>query len=143
MARLTELDPVAAALQELPRGVYVIGTRSGNGMTTVPADWVIQVAASPVLVAVSIKNGNAVLHHIQEAGVLTVNVLDGRATSVFNSSAPPDPAQFELREQSGCPVLREATVWLECRVRKTVPVGDHTLIIARVIDGGSGSPATT
>jgi flavin reductase (DIM6/NTAB) family NADH-FMN oxidoreductase RutF len=141
MTELTELDPVATALQELPRGDYVIGTRSGDGISAAPGDWVIQVAASPVLVAVSIKNGNAVLQHIQEAGVLTVNVLDGRASSVFKSSAPPNPAQFELREQSGCPVLREATVWLECRVRKTVPVGDHTLIIARVIDAGPGAPA--
>jgi flavin reductase (DIM6/NTAB) family NADH-FMN oxidoreductase RutF len=37
---------------------------------------------------------------------------------------------------TGCPVLREALAWFECEVEGGIPAGDHTLVVARILDGG-------
>jgi len=37
---------------------------------------------------------------------------------------------------TGCPILRQALAWFECEVEGGIPVGDHALVVARVIDGG-------
>ena len=47
---------------------------------------------------------------------------------------------------SGCPVLDDALAWIECEAEQFVEVGDHVLVIGRVIDGevvGSGDPLTS
>ncbi len=37
---------------------------------------------------------------------------------------------------TGCPVLKAALAWFECEVEGGLPTGDHTLIVARITDGG-------
>ena len=37
---------------------------------------------------------------------------------------------------TGCPILRDALAWFECEVEGGLPVGDHSLVLARVTDGG-------
>jgi flavin reductase (DIM6/NTAB) family NADH-FMN oxidoreductase RutF len=135
--RFADIDPVLTALQELRRGFYVIGFHAGDDVSLMTADSVMQVSLVPLLVAVPIKNEAETLRHLQESGTLTVNVLaDDPTESAFGSSGPQNEERFELGEHTGCPILREATAWFECRVRMTVPVGDHTLVVSRVIDGG-------
>ncbi|MEV6650778.1 flavin reductase family protein [Streptomyces sp. NPDC051219] len=40
---------------------------------------------------------------------------------------------------SGVPQLRDAVSWLECRLVQTVTVGDHELVVARVLSATSGT----
>ncbi|MBI2913954.1 MAG: flavin reductase family protein, partial [Chloroflexi bacterium] len=47
---------------------------------------------------------------------------------------------------SGCPVLEAAMAWLECQAEQFLPVGDHILVIGRVMDGQvvrEGEPLTS
>ena len=41
----------------------------------------------------------------------------------------------------GCPILGDAMAWLECEAEQFLPAGDHTLVIARVLDGRVLKPA--
>ena len=48
-------------------------------------------------------------------------------------------------DQTGCPLLDEALAWLECKAEQFVPVGDHTMVIGRVLNGAvlrDGEPLT-
>ncbi len=37
--------------------------------------------------------------------------------------------------EHGCPLLDAGMAWLECEVEQFVPIGDHTLVVGRVVDG--------
>lgn len=138
---LTDIDSVETALSQLPRGVYVIGSLDGDGIVTTVADWVTQVSHVPRLLAVSIKNDSVTLRNLQESGVFTVSIVpNGQARPTANSRY--DARIFGLGDHTGCPILKDAAAWLECRVRMTVHAGDHTLVISRVIDGGSLAAST-
>jgi flavin reductase (DIM6/NTAB) family NADH-FMN oxidoreductase RutF len=43
----------------MPTGLYLVGSRSGDEANPMTANWVMQVATAPVLVAVSIEAGAA------------------------------------------------------------------------------------
>jgi flavin reductase (DIM6/NTAB) family NADH-FMN oxidoreductase RutF len=36
---------------------------------------------------------------------------------------------------NSCPILDDALAWLDCEAVQLLPAGDHTLVIARVLDG--------
>lgn len=160
-------DGVSSALGEMPYGLYIIGSRSDDGPNGMMADWVMQVAFEPRLIAVSVENDAHTLANVADSGVFTVNLLAADEFALAAKFAQPyygskvkgraSPARDEVHHkldgvhhgpgaQTGCPILTEALAWMECRVRMTVPLGDHTLVVGRVIDGGvlrEGEPLTS
>lgn len=155
------------ALAEMPYGLYIIGSRSFEGPNGMMADWVMQVAFEPRLVAVSIENDAHTLANINTSGVFSVNLLSADEFALAAKFAQPyygskikgrgSPARDEVHHKldgvrhepggtTGCPILTDAIAWLECHVRMTVPLGDHTLVIGRVVDGRvlrDGEPLTS
>ncbi len=152
-----ELEPVEKALLKEVYGVHVIGSRGGDGQYNLMlADWVMQVSFRPRLVAVSLENDARTLRFVRETGVFTVNLLhekdgDQIARKVVMPSvaakvkgrAPEEAAKvidklarvphtFSARD---CPIVTDAVAWYECEVEQLIPVGDHTLVIGRVVDG--------
>jgi flavin reductase (DIM6/NTAB) family NADH-FMN oxidoreductase RutF len=43
---------------------------------------------------------------------------------------------FEPGAQTGAPVFVDAPAWLECKVLETLGHGDHTVVIAEVVEAG-------
>ena len=162
------LDPVSEALETLPYGLYIIGSRGEDGRPNgMMADWLMQVAFKPRLVVCSFENDARTLRNIRATEVFSVNVLADDAKELAAKFAQPQDASKvkgrseearavvhdKLRdvaytggEQSGCPILDEALAWLECRAEQFVPAGeDHTLVIGRVLGGAvlrEGEPLT-
>jgi flavin reductase (DIM6/NTAB) family NADH-FMN oxidoreductase RutF len=163
----TPNDEAGRALGEMPYGLYIIGSRMGDDVNGMMADWVMQVAFSPRLIAVSIENDARTLENIRASGVFTVNLLTSDEMELASKFAQPyygskirgrgDPAKseihhkldgvkYELGPETGCPILSDVLAWFECRVRATVPLGDHTLVVGRVLDGAvarDAEPLTT
>jgi flavin reductase (DIM6/NTAB) family NADH-FMN oxidoreductase RutF len=150
-------EEASRALDTMPYGLYIIGSRSEEGPNGMMADWVMQVAFDPRLVAVSIENDAHTLDNINKSGVFAVNLLSADESALAAKFAQPyfgskiegrgSPARDEVHHKldgvrhepgthTGCPILTDALSWLECHVRMTVPLGDHTLVIGRVVDGG-------
>lgn len=151
-------DQISRVMHEMPYGLYIIGTKepeSGrvNGMM---ADWVMQVSFQPRLVAVSFENDSHSLGNIRERPHFTVNLLsqDRPSMELARSFAQPysgekiagregpeahavhyklEGIDYHLSER-GCPILDAALAWFECESAQLIPVGDHTLAIARVLD---------
>jgi flavin reductase (DIM6/NTAB) family NADH-FMN oxidoreductase RutF len=145
---------IAEAFDEMPYGVYIVGsTRDGepNGMI---ADWVMQVAFRPHRVAVSFENDSFSLASIRENGAFTVNLLayasgagmtlaqhfvqPHRASKVKGRGQPLVSSTYEKLDavdhsltDRGCPVLEGALMWLD----QFIDVGDHTLVVGHVLDG--------
>jgi ferric-chelate reductase [NAD(P)H] len=165
----TEHGDVGAALDEMPYGVYIIGTvREGdaNGMI---ADWVMQVAFRPPCVLVSFENDSYSLASIRQNSAFTVNLLArakgagmalaqhfvqphlaekviGRSPELARSTYQKLEAVDYVATTGGLPVLNGALMWLECVAQQFIDAGDHTLVIGRALDGkvlASDEPLTS
>jgi flavin reductase (DIM6/NTAB) family NADH-FMN oxidoreductase RutF len=160
-------DGASQALAEMPYGLYIVGSKSDSDVNGMMADWVMQVAFEPRFIAVSIENDAHTLANITESEVFTVNLLVANESDLAAKFAQPyfgskvkgrgspardevhhklDGVRYEPGESTGCPILSEALAWLECRVHMMVPMGDHTLVVGHVLDGGvlrEGEPLTS
>src|SRR5690349_16897675 len=130
-------------LWTLPSGLYVLGSRAGerrNGMTI---NWVSQVSFDPKLVAVSIEK-TAVTHElVDEGGVFAVNTVDREDRAIVRKFTKPVEVEgntlngFPFHDGiTGAPILDQAPAYVDCEVRQSVDVGNHTLFIGEVVDAG-------
>jgi flavin reductase (DIM6/NTAB) family NADH-FMN oxidoreductase RutF len=165
---MTDKD-VQNVMHEMPYGLYIIGCREEGGrVNAMMADWVMQVSFNPRFVAVSFENDSHTFGQIRKYGFFTVNLLseDEDSMELARSFAQPcSGAKVQGREEAearkvhykldgiehtvtenGCPVLAAALGWFECRAEQFIPIGDHTLVIGRVLDGRierEGAPLTS
>jgi flavin reductase (DIM6/NTAB) family NADH-FMN oxidoreductase RutF len=151
-----ELDPIAEALEQMPYGLYIIGSRGADNINGMMADWVMQVSFEPRLVLVSLENSSTTLKNIRHSEAFTVNLLDSESKALAARFCQPrDASKIQGRsdaashviynkfegvdffegEQTGIPILADAMMWLECLLEQEISAGDHTLAIGRVVNG--------
>lgn len=149
---------LAQAMEQMPYGCYIVGSHDGagnpNGMM---ADWVMQVAFRPRILAVSFENDAHTLANIRRTRTFTVNMLpqdeDGmhlaaRFAQPFNGAKVAGRSHdgdktlhhkldgiAYMPATHGAPVLKGASAWLECEAGEFVNVGDHTLVTGQVVHG--------
>jgi flavin reductase (DIM6/NTAB) family NADH-FMN oxidoreductase RutF len=150
-------DQVARVMDEMTYGLYIVGSAMGDEVNGMMADWVMQVSFDPRLIAVAFENDARTLQNIRATKSFTVNALsqDADSMELAGKFAQPyygakvkgrtrtaaEETHHKLqgiahaRTATGCPVLDAAMAWLECEAEQFVPAGDHTVIIARVLDG--------
>ena len=150
-------DHVARVMDEMPYGLYIIGSKMDGEVNGMMADWVMQVSFRPRLVAVAFENDARTLQNIRATNVFTINALsqDGDSMELAARFAQPYSGEkIKGRTRiaaeaihrklegvrysttaAGCPVLDGAMAWLACEAEQFVSTGDHTTVIARVVDG--------
>jgi flavin reductase (DIM6/NTAB) family NADH-FMN oxidoreductase RutF len=143
------------ALDLMNYGMYVIGSRGPMGLNVMAAHWLMQVSFKPRIVALSLENDARTLGNVRETRVFSVNIMGEDSMDLVASFLQPsDPRKIAGRTATGaqmvdklagvphktmatgCPILRDALAWFECEVEGGLPAGDHTLVLARVTDGG-------
>jgi flavin reductase (DIM6/NTAB) family NADH-FMN oxidoreductase RutF len=155
-------------LWSLPTGLFVVGSRADDRHNLMTANWVMQVAISPKLVAVSVERGAETRRLIEEGGGFSVSVLSREdrgvvrrfvkpvdtATSDATGAVVSMQGQPVFSVAGGLPCLTAALGWLACAVRRTctweapattaAPGAEpsHVLFVGEVIDAGerSGDP---
>ena len=153
-----ELEPVQQAMLAMSYGVHVIGSRDADGsLNAMIADWVMQVSFEPRLVTASIENDARTLRYIRATNAFSVNMLHEKdGIDIARKVVMPSEGRkvkgrshehaqvvhhkleglrYELHE-SGVPILLDALGWYTCEAESFIPAGDHTLVIAKVTDGG-------
>jgi flavin reductase (DIM6/NTAB) family NADH-FMN oxidoreductase RutF len=144
----------------MPYGLYIIGSKEADGSGRVNgmmADWVMQVSFNPRLVAVAFENDAHTLSNVRHNPVFSVNLLgaDKDSMDFARGFAQPhsgtkvtgrkgaeatairyklDGIDYKLTDR-GAPALDAAMAWFECEAEQYLSIGDHTLVIARVLDG--------
>jgi len=148
-------DDARFALDMMNYGMYVIGSHGAAGLNVMAAHWLMQVSFNPRMVALSLENDARTLANIRETRVFSVNIMgDDSMALVASFLQPANPGKVHGRHAigagpvdklagvphkvmaTGCPILRDALAWFECKVEGGVPTGDHTLVVARITDGG-------
>ena len=146
---------IKAVMDEMPYGLYIIGSRMDGEVNAMMADWVMQVSFVPRLLAVSFENDAQTLANVRRNNAFTVNLLPQESMELAARFAQPyhgdkvkgRPAQEAAKlhrklegipyteSAHSCPILDDALAWLDCEAVQLLPAGDHTLVIARVLDG--------
>jgi flavin reductase (DIM6/NTAB) family NADH-FMN oxidoreductase RutF len=137
-----ELDQSAkrTVLRFFTYGLYVVGVSDGSDANVFTANWLTQVSFEPPMVALSVENGCRSQRVLERSGRFAVSVLATGQREVAgslgrSSSSEPDKlSQWPHRLTiDGCPVLRDALGYVECRVTSSAPAGDSTVYIAEVV----------
>lgn len=130
-------DEFRAALSRFPSGITVVTSRSAAGSfhgITVSA--FCSVSLDPPLVLVCIEKTTGSHDAIHELGSFVVNILGAGQDPLSERFALTAIDKFEdvaLRiGLDGLPVLDDALVSLECRLRNAFDGGDHTIFVGEV-----------
>lgn len=105
--------------------------------------WIGNVCSDPPMLSISVRPDRYSHDIIKATGEFAVNVpsldlsrtvdwcgvVSGRDTDKFaGAGLTPAPAL-----KVGCPIVRECPLNIECRVRRSLPLGSHTLFLAEVV----------
>ena len=135
-------------LWSLPAGLYVLGSRAGPRRNLMTVSWVTQVAQTPKLIGVGVKQ-KAVTHDLLvDGGIFALNLLARRDRALVRHFVKP-VEDVDIDEDSGlgtmngvpvttaptgAPLLAAAAAWLDCEIRHTLPLGSHTWFVGEVTD---------
>jgi flavin reductase (DIM6/NTAB) family NADH-FMN oxidoreductase RutF len=131
-----------------PTGVTIVTTR---GEADVPLGLTVSaftsVSLDPVLLLVCIHRHATPHDPLLKRGSFTVNILPADQSGLALRFASVETEErfrgLEMEESPlGNPLLPECLAWLDCRVSQVYPGGDHSIVLADVVDCGAreGSP---
>jgi flavin reductase (DIM6/NTAB) family NADH-FMN oxidoreductase RutF len=136
----------ATPLSVVSYGLYVVGSKHGDTVNAMTANWLTQVSFTPEIVALAVEKDSLTHRLIDEGRVFAVSVLE---------KSQKDVAQHFIRHQegsgekigdyrfrrmpTGAPVLEDCLAFLDCKVISSSPQGDHVVYFGEVVDSGMGS----
>lgn len=147
-----DLAAKKTVLRMFTYGLYAVTSHAQGQVGAMTVNFLTQSAFEPPMVALAVQNEARSLRLIRASGTFAVNIFAaehreqagrlGRASAKLPNKLEgiawhPGPR--------GNPVLEQALGFLECQVRAEVPSGDHTLIVAEVVEAGvlrDGEPLT-
>ncbi len=160
MADTRSADPAPAAEQRVERRLYreVLG-RFATGVTVVTTalegeagfqPWgttvnaFTSVSLEPPLVLVCVGQERSIHPVIERAGRFAINILaeESQRLSDCFAGAPSELPRSAFcgaayhRGSGGMPILEAGVAHLECVLERTLPAGDHTIFLGRVVDVG-------
>jgi flavin reductase (DIM6/NTAB) family NADH-FMN oxidoreductase RutF/pterin-4a-carbinolamine dehydratase len=136
-----------SALRAITYGLVVVGSRAGDELNGMTANWLTQVSFDPCLVAVSVENDAHTADLLHRGGVFSVNIVPAGREDLVERFVKPQrrvadklgDVPFHEGGATGTPLLDEATAAFECRVVAVHAAGDHTLFVGEVV--GAALPA--
>ncbi|MDT0441055.1 flavin reductase family protein [Streptomyces johnsoniae] len=135
-------DTFRALMGSVASGVSVVTTLDGQGEPWgFTCSALCSVSADPPLLLAGVSNRSGTLTAVQDGGRFAVNVLDSQSRDVSDLFASDTRKKFtrvswEPGEVTGMPLLRLTVAHVECVLDKVVDVGDHSLMIGRIVGGG-------
>lgn len=138
--RRERADRLREALSFWASGVTLVAVRDGPTVHALTASAVLPVSVEPPLVAVGLGGNAAVLPFLDAGTSFAISILAADQKSLasrYADSFPVGPSPFP---EEGAPVVEGALATLVCRVEELLERGDHTLVLGRVTDAGTGDP---
>lgn len=134
-----------AAFSHLATGVTVLATTDGDHHHGMTVSSLLTLTLDPPRILLSLNDRSITLTAIRRRGAFTVSVLEAGDRYLADRFSTPLEDKFaglSLTYWSGVPVLRSALAWFGCEVDQAHPVGDHVLVVGRVVAArvGPGEP---
>jgi 3-hydroxy-9,10-secoandrosta-1,3,5(10)-triene-9,17-dione monooxygenase reductase component len=135
-----------AVMSDLPTGVTVVTATADDGPVGCTVNAILSVSLAPPTLLVSLATGSGTLATLLERGSFGVSILSweqrGLSQQFATGTAAMRFAQVAYSTPLDVPVLDGAAAAMVCRVRRTVEVADHLLVIGEPLwctqDGSRG-----
>jgi len=121
----------------LPTGVTVVTATLEGAPVGMAANSVTSVSLQPPLLLICPARSSTTWPSLRQAGGFCVNVLAHGHEHVSRRFAASGIDRFEgvaWHPREGGPALDEAIAWIDCEIEAEHEAGDHTVVIARVLD---------
>ena len=124
-------------------GVSVVTTADARGRPVgMTANSFTSVSLVPPLVSVSVDHRADMHDHLLVAPRFIINVLEQNQEALSRRFATDLDDKFSgvgyAVTDLGLAILNGALAWIECEHHATIEAGDHTIVIGRVVGGGTG-----
>ncbi|MCW6035640.1 diflavin flavoprotein [Spirulina subsalsa FACHB-351] len=129
------------AVGRIVGSLSVVTTRKGELSNAMLASWVSQASFSPPGLTIAVAKERAIADLMHRGDKFVLNILqEGKQLRKhFMKNFAPGEDRFVGLEtetaENGCPILKQALAYLECRVNDRMECGDHWLVYA-VVDSG-------
>ena len=143
------MDPEAkkTTLRMIPYGLYVLTAATEDAVGCGTINWVSQMSFEPPLLALGVKADTKSFASLKAGGAMALSFLgtgQGDLAFAFFGDAETEGDEFVTKDarvpfertSSGALVLTDAPAWAEFRLRETVELGDHAVVVAEVTDVG-------
>lgn len=128
-------------MSHFPSGVTVLTTRLDDRLHGMTVSALCSVSLEPLLVLASIEKVTQMHAYLLESRVYAVSILGAKeeATSRFFADdrrlagVEFAPGSYRVGT-TGCPILPQATAFLEARVRAVYEGGDHAIFLGEVVN---------
>lgn len=144
-ARRERDESLKEALSFWASGVSIVAVREGGRVHALTVGAFIPVSLDPPTVLISLGPNASVLPFLEPDTTFAISLLameQKGLASRYADTFPVGPSPFV---EEGAPVIEGALAWLVCEVDEMLRRGDHTLVIGRLIEAGTGreAPALT
>ncbi len=125
-------------------GLYAVSARHGAEVSFMTANWLTQCSFEPPMLMLAVENDSHTRQVIEGSGTFAVNVYESGQRDLAGSlgrtfSKHPEKineATWQPGPLTGSPLLDSALAWVECKIVSSMPVGDHILFAAEVVEVG-------
>ena len=117
-------------------GVAVVTTKVGDELHGMTVNSLTSVSLDPPLLLVCLNSESRTAAAVRERGAFVVNLLSRRQEATSDRFAKSGADHFEgldLQHVDGLPVIGRGLGHLICEVDRTVPGGDHLIVVGRVV----------
>ena len=140
---LSTIAPTEQAVGRLVGSLCIVTTRQGDVSSAMLASWVSQATFAPPGFTVAVAKERAVESLMYPDSHFVLNMLPEDSyiplMKHFLKPFAPGEDRFEGVEtdmgENGCPILKGASAYLECRVERRMECGDHWVVYS-VVDRG-------
>jgi flavin reductase (DIM6/NTAB) family NADH-FMN oxidoreductase RutF len=136
------------ALRMITHGLYLLTVRQDDRFNASTISWLSQASFDPPLVMVGVKADSLTHAMVEGSGHFAINLLTTDQTEMaqaFFKEATHEGTElsgyaFEAGPVTGAPIFLDAPAWFECKVTEAVKRGDHTVVVAQVVEAGVHDP---
>lgn len=154
VGRAARLDRADKAFDNLVSGIVILTAQHGNRIAGVTVGSLATASLRPPRVTVAVRRDHPACELLQASGTFAVNFLGEAQRDLCRRFAEVvddtrrlfDEVEYSRGVSSGAPILERALGFVECQVAETLESGDHLVILAEILDGGSlndGKPLVT
>jgi flavin reductase (DIM6/NTAB) family NADH-FMN oxidoreductase RutF len=132
-------------------GLYLLTVQHQGRYNASTVSWLSQASFDPPLVMVGVRVDTLTHTLVEGSGQFAINMLAVGQTEMaqaFFKHAKHEGDKlsgyaFEPGPATGAPLFLDAPAWFECKVTDVVKRGDHTLVVAEVVEAGVRAPDAT
>lgn len=133
-----DADLLKRSFGAYPSGITIVTADTVGGLVGFTCQAFFSVSLEPPLLAISVMNSSSSYPVIRDHQRFAVNVLAEHHAELALKFARKTADRWEgtgwRLSASGSPLIDEAVVSYDCEIWSEVPAGDHTIVIARILD---------